>query len=203
MYIWNIQYFIIMFLHAVDVEAKDWDLAVVGRVTDDLVVGLYVDGTPVDGIYVVDTVVVVDAVVGATVVVVAVVDCFVVVVGTRGVVVVVLGVVVVVVVVVVGAGVVVVVVVAGVVVVVVVGAGVVVLVDGGVWVDVGKLRSPLQFRVRKTVESSTTEMICFLVYFFLILRSLIILTIYQQNISISIFNSYILYIFMYFYFKCL
>lgn len=94
MYIWNIQYFIIMFLHAVDVEAKDWDLAVVGRVTDDLVVGLYVEEAPVDDIYVVDTVVVVDAVVVATVVVVTVVGSIVVVVVVvvgAGVVVVVVG----------------------------------------------------------------------------------------------------------------
>lgn len=136
-------------------------MAVVGRVPDDLVVGLYVDGAPVDDTVVVDTVVVVDAVVGAIVLVVAVVGCFVVVVvvGT-GVVVVVVGVVVV------GAGVVVVVVVvvvgAGVVVVVV---GVVVLIDGDV--DVGKLRSPLQFRVRTAAESPIIVMICFLVFFFL------------------------------------
>lgn len=74
-------------------------------------------------------------------------------------------VVVVVVVVVVGADVVVVVVGVAVVsaevvvVVVVVGAGVVVLVDGVVSVNVGKLRSPLQFRVRTAVESSTIVMI--------------------------------------------
>lgn len=55
---------------------------------------------------------------------------------------------------VVGTGVVVVVVGASVVVVVV---GVVVLVVGGVWVNVGKLRSPLQFRVRTSEESSTTN----------------------------------------------
>lgn len=59
-------------------------MAVVSRVPDDLVVGLYVDGAPVDGIDVVDTVVVVDAVVGAIVLVVAVVGCFVVVVVVVG-----------------------------------------------------------------------------------------------------------------------
>lgn len=128
-------------------------MSVVSRVPDDLVVGLYVEGAPVDGLDVVDTVVDVNIVVGAIVVAVAVIGCFVVVVGT-GVVVVVVGVVVVGVVVV-GAGVVVVVVGACVVVVV----GVVVLVDGGVWVNVGKLRSPLQFRVRRVVESSTIVMI--------------------------------------------
>lgn len=106
-------------------------MAVVGRVTDDLVVGLYEEGAPVDDIAVVDTVVVVDAVVGAIVEVVAIVGCFVVVV-----------------VVVVGAGVVVVVVVAGV--VVVVGGGGV-FVDGDVWVDVESLRSPLQFKVRRAL----------------------------------------------------
>lgn len=125
-------------------------MSVVSRVPDDLVVGLYVDGAPVDGIDVVETVV------DVNVVAVAVIGCFVVVVGT-GVVVVVVGVVVVGVVVV-GAGVVVVVVVGACVVVVVVG-GCDVLVDGGVWVNVGKLRSPLQFRVRRAVESSTIVMI--------------------------------------------
>lgn len=131
-------------------------MAVVSRVPDDLVVGLYVDGAPVDDIVVVDTVV------GVIVLVVAVVGCFVVVVVGTGVVVVVVGVVVV------GAGVVVVVVVvvvvgAGVVVVVVV-VGVVVLIDGDV--DVGKLRSPLQFRVRTAAESPIIVMIWFLGGFF-------------------------------------
>lgn len=124
-------------------------MSVVSRVPDDLVVGLYVEGAPVDGLDVVETVV------DVNVVAVAVIGCFVVVVGT-GVVVVVVGVVVVGVVVV-GAGVVVVVVGACVVVVVVGGCDV--LVDGGVWVNVGKLRSPLQFRVRRAVESSTIVMI--------------------------------------------
>lgn len=152
-------------------------MAVVGRVTDDLVVGLYVEGVPVDDIAVVDTVLVVDAVVGAIVVVVAVVGCVVVV--GAGVVVVVDGVVVSIGIVVVGAGVDVVVVVgsgvdvvvvvgAGVEVVVVVVAGVVVLVEGGVWVDVGKLRSPLQFRVRTAVESSTIASIRVHLLFFFI-----------------------------------
>lgn len=146
-----------MFLHSDDVEATDWALAVVSRVTGDFVVGLYVEGAPVDGLDVVDTVLVVDVVVGAIVVVVAVVGCFVVVVVVTGVVVVVIwGVVVV------GAGVVALAVVeAGVVVV-----GVVVLV--GIWVDVGKVRFPLQFRVRTAAESSTIVMICdFLVFVFL------------------------------------
>lgn len=147
-------------LHPDEVEATDLDLAVVSRVPDDLVVGLYVEGAPVDGLDVVDTVVDVNIVVGAIVVVaVAVVGCFVVVVivGTGVVVVVVCGVVVV------GARVVVlavvVVVVVGACVVVVVVGGCDVLVVGGVWVNVGKLRSPLQFRVRIAVESSTSVMI--------------------------------------------
>lgn len=54
-------------------------MAVVSRITDDLVVGLYVDGAPVAGIDVVDTVVVIDAVVGAIVVVVIDVGCLVIV----------------------------------------------------------------------------------------------------------------------------
>lgn len=140
-----------MFLHSDDVEATDWALAVVSRVTYDLVVWLYVEGAPVDGLDVADTVLVVDVVVGAIVVAVDIVGCFVVVVDTGVVVVVVCGVVVV------GAGVValaVVVVVGASVVVVVVVVGVVVLVDGGIWVDVGKLRFPLQFRVRTAVGSS-------------------------------------------------
>lgn len=141
-----------MFLHSDDVEATDWALAVVSRVTYDLVVWLYVDGAPVDGLDVVETVLVVDVVVGAIVVAVDIVGCFVVVVDTGVDVVVVCGVVVV------GAGVValavVVVVVGASVVVVVVVVGVVVLVDGGIWVDVGKLRFPLQFRVRTAVGSS-------------------------------------------------
>lgn len=138
-------------------------MAVVSRVTDDLVVGLYVEGAPVNGLDVVETVLVVDVVVGAIVVAVAVVG-FVVVVVVVGVVVVGAGVVVlaaVVVVVVVGAGVVVVV---GTDVVVVVVGGCGVLVDGGVWVNVGKLGSPLHFRVRAAVESPTIVVIlCFLV----------------------------------------
>lgn len=158
--IWNNYTFneIYIILHSDEVEATGWDLSVVSRVPDDLVVGLYVEGAPVDGLDVVDTVVDVNIVVGAIVVAVAVVGCFVV--GTGVVVVVGAGVVVlavVVVVVVVGIGVVVVVVGACVVVVVVGGCDV--LVDGGVWVNVGKLRSPLQFRVRRVVESSTIVMI--------------------------------------------
>lgn len=152
-------------------------MSVVSSVPDDLVVGLYVEGAPVDGLDVVDTVLVVDVVVGAIVVVVAVVGCFVVVVvvGTGVVVVVVCSVVVV------GAGVVVLAVVvvvvgASVVVVVVVVVGVVVLVDGGFWVDVRILRSPLQLRVKTAVESSTIVMICdFLVFVFLKHPSSIIL----------------------------
>lgn len=151
-------------------------MSVVSSVPDDLVVGLYVEGAPVDGLDVVDTVLVVDVVVGAIVVVVAVVGCFVVVVVGTGVVVVVVCSVVVV-----GAGVVVLAVVvvvvgASVVVVVVVVVGVVVLVDGGFWVDVRILRSPLQLRVKTAVESSTIVMICdFLVFVFLKHPSSIIL----------------------------
>lgn len=140
-------------LHPDELEATDLDLAVVSRVTDDLVVGLYVEGAPVDGLDVVDTVLVVDVVVGAIVVAVAVVGCFVVVV----VVVVVVGAGVVVV----GTGVVVVVVVVGASVVVVVVGGCGVLVDGGVCVDVEKFRSPLQFKVREALELSTNRMIHF------------------------------------------
>lgn len=138
-------------LHPDELEATDLDLAVVSRVTDDLVVGLYVEGAPVDGLDVVETVLVVDVVVGAIVVAVAVVGCFVVVV----VVVVGAGVVVV------GTGVVVVVVVVGASVVVVVVGGCGVLVDGGVCVDVEKFRSPLQFKVREALELSTNRMIHF------------------------------------------
>lgn len=154
--IWNNYTFneIYIILHSDEVEATGWDLSVVSRVPDDLVVGLYVEGAPVDGLDVVDTVVDVNIVVGAIVVAVAVVGCFVV--GTGVVVVVGAGVVVLaVVVVVVGIGVVVV----GACVVVVVVGGCDVLVDGGVWVNVGKLGSPLQFRVRAAVESSTIVMI--------------------------------------------